>query len=1044
MSEALEIKKKTKSRSLAVTLAIAFVTLSVVTLLLASGLELYLNVRSEQALLTAEQRLVAQKAAGEVAGFIQERFGELESAVKLGGLINDSANTLDQTLNQLLGLEPSFRQLALLDAQGQLVGQASRLPQATGKAITNQLEPEVLAQTQQGERYIGPVGIDGETFEPLVIMAVPVFNVFGENQGTLVAEVNLKFMWDLVDNLQVGQEGAAYVVDQQGNLLAYGDVTRVIAGENLSNLAEVAEFVNRDDGDLEFEETSGEITTGIEGTDVLATYVSLGVPNWAVVAELPIEETYPAIIENIIIFAAITVVLAGLAAVAGVYLARQLASPVQHLTDTVGQISEGNLRLQAEPVGPTEIQQLAGAFNQMTGQLNELIDSLEERVKARTHRLETMANLGSQLTSIFDVDQLLNVVVNQIRDQFGYYYAQAYLLDTDTNSLKLAGATGVAGQSLLAQGHTISVGRGMVGKAAQSRSVVLSSNLSGIVAPELIGTEKIDSVYQRETDTEFRRQWYHNYLNRAFGNIEDLAADLTQSGRELKLAYLMYDVGEFSIPIKQGAQDAAHDLGIDLEFIALPHSTQPVQLLKAFDKFLDIGKDGLAVVPQFQSAWPPYLNRAARAGVPVVLANLTGPDISQYPWFGQDGYQGGFALAIEFKRYLQVAGYQTGEIVVGISGTRESGQVARYQGFREGLMGTDFTCSELFNSDTIDPVADKKRWTAFINAHPDLIAAVGLTAQGIPTLAKIKTETKADWLIAGFDLQTATLQAIKNRVAQLTVAQHPYLQGYLPILALVQYLQQGKRLSDWMVEGWLPNPLLPDTKSEVSVPIMLEGQIEGVLDVQSDKVNGLDESDIALLQSLANQVAISIRNVRQFNQVQDALTEAELLQEQYIERAWDRSRLERFSNAQAKVRLGDTSIPNTEEDEQLQSIAPVLTTPIQLRQMVIGQLELADANSRRAWSKEELALIEAVIDQVAQSAENLRLFEETRERAGREAVIREITDKLRAAPNIDSLLETAARELGSRIGVRHTVLELGVETTSSSDGNGNGDVSELL
>ncbi len=81
-----------------------------------------------------------------------------------------------------------------------------------------------------------------------------------------------------------------------------------------------------------------------------------------------------------------------------------------------------------------------------------------------------------------------------------------------------------------------------------------------------------------------------------------------------------------------------------------------------------------------------------------------------------------------------------------------------------------------------------------------------------------------------------------------------------------------------------------------------------------------------------------------------------------------------------------------------------------------------------------MAVIQAVADQVAQAAENLRLFEETRHRAGLEHTIREITDKLRAAPNLNRLLETAARELGQQLDVRHTILEMGIESGASQDG----------
>ena len=191
MSKTLETKRPTKSRSLTVTLAIAFVALSLITLLAASSLELYFNIRSQQEVVAGEQRLIAQDAANQVRSFIQTRFGEMESAAKFSGLINATPDAAEQTLKKLLGLELAFRQLALLNGQGETIARASRLSQAGGKELISQLEADTLAQIEQGGKYIGPVYIDNETFEPLTVMAVPVVDVFGDNQGTLVAEVNL-------------------------------------------------------------------------------------------------------------------------------------------------------------------------------------------------------------------------------------------------------------------------------------------------------------------------------------------------------------------------------------------------------------------------------------------------------------------------------------------------------------------------------------------------------------------------------------------------------------------------------------------------------------------------------------------------------------------------------------------------------------------------------------------------------------------------------------------------------------------------------------
>ena len=230
---------------------------------------------------------------------------------------------------------------------------------------------------------------------------------------------------------------------------------------------------------------------------------------------------------------------------------------------------------------------------------------------------------------------------------------------------------------------------------------------------------------------------------------------------------------------------------------------------------------------------------------------------------------------------------------------------------------------------------------------------------------------------------------------------------------------------------WLPNPLLPDTYSELAVPIVLEGNVVGVLDVQENEVAGLNEGDAAMLRLLANQVAVAIRNARHFETVQQALTKAQALQEQYLEQAWNRDRVSQYTTGRVDLRLdGAESTPVHDPDGQAE-IRPALTAPLRLQDKIIGHLKLEDSDPDRDWAEQELALVNAVLDQVAQTAENLRLFDETRERAGREATIREITDKLRAASNLKGLVQTASEELGDYLSATHIKLKLGVKTPAS-------------
>ncbi|RME98500.1 MAG: DUF3365 domain-containing protein [Chloroflexi bacterium] len=279
-------------------------------------------------------------------------------------------------------------------------------------------------------------------------------------------------------------------------------------------------------------------------------------------------------------------------------------------------------------------------------------------------------------------------------------------------------------------------------------------------------------------------------------------------------------------------------------------------------------------------------------------------------------------------------------------------------------------------------------------------------------------------------------------------------------------------------DDWLPNPQLPHTYSEIAVPVKYgeTGQVLGVLDVQQDKIAGLDEADASLLRSLAGQIAVAVNNARLFKEVEVALANAKSAQERYRVQSWDSAsfadKLGRYSftrpnthepDAELKTKIKEKAaeadaaalvspaalIPanNAEADElnEAEAVSAVVA-PIMLGSEKIGTFQLYRSAAEQqdgqpaAWTEKELAFIEAVLDQVAQTAENMRLFDETRERAAREQTIREITDKLRTSPNLDILLETAARELGSRLGVRHTVIELGIDASAKpANGRPNAD-----
>jgi len=353
-----------KFRSLTVTLAIAFVAMSLAIVLITTGLQGYSNYQNQQKTISYEQKLIAQGAADTVRNMVTDRMDTLLGTAYLSGLATSQPEQQKATLDKLLHFDPAFRQVILFNTSGEELARSSRVSHAESNQIPEPVRAEIFAQAIQGKTYIGPVSIDEKSGEPMMIMAVPVTDIFGDYKGALAAEVNLKFMWDLVGNLKIGEGGAAYVVDGQGNLIAYGDISRVLKGDNVLGLEDVRRFVS--DRDTVYD---AEVTQGIKGDAVIANYVSLGEPDWAVVVEMPVDEVYQEFNKGLYRTIVILLACLVLASIAGILLSRIITKPLIVLRDATREISKGNLDTRVDISSMNEIGELADSFNRMTADL---------------------------------------------------------------------------------------------------------------------------------------------------------------------------------------------------------------------------------------------------------------------------------------------------------------------------------------------------------------------------------------------------------------------------------------------------------------------------------------------------------------------------------------------------------------------------------------------------------------------------------------------------------------------------------------------------
>jgi GAF domain-containing protein len=206
------------------------------------------------------------------------------------------------------------------------------------------------------------------------------------------------------------------------------------------------------------------------------------------------------------------------------------------------------------------------------------------------------------------------------------------------------------------------------------------------------------------------------------------------------------------------------------------------------------------------------------------------------------------------------------------------------------------------------------------------------------------------------------------------------------------------------------NPDLPETHSELALPLKVSGEIIGALDFQSLEPNAFDEDDISLLTILADQVAISIQNALSLEQAQKALREAEIASNQVTNMVWKGY----IEIAQTKGYRYD-GIKSEALKDSSKSKSEGLQVPVQLRGQTIGRLKLRASDPSRQWTADEMAIIEATAERVALALDSARLLEDAQKRAAREAFLSEMGTKLGASFQLDSILRDTVEELGQTL-----------------------------
>src|SRR5580765_2789253 len=352
--------------------------------LITSGLiEIYFRYQESREELARLQKEIATGAAFKIEHFVQEIHNVLKGATKSRD-IAPKGLTVDFRfeLEKLLLIAPAVTEAIALNENGVIQAQASRLRTVLPDAKKDLSTAAPFKQAQRGKSYFGPVYFVRGS-EPYMTIAVPIERFAGDVIGVLQAEVNLKYIGDVVSSITIGKAGYAYAVSRSGELIAHPDISLVLQRRNVRQLAVVkAAFEGP-----EAAAAHAVIAPNIHGKEVLSSFALIRDFDWAVIVDRPVEEAYEALYASMLRTAALALIGLGMALFASYFLARRVIQPVRILREGVERIGTGDLGYRLNLKTGDEIEVLADEFNKMTSQLQESYANLEHKVEDRTREL---------------------------------------------------------------------------------------------------------------------------------------------------------------------------------------------------------------------------------------------------------------------------------------------------------------------------------------------------------------------------------------------------------------------------------------------------------------------------------------------------------------------------------------------------------------------------------------------------------------------------------------------------------------------------------
>ncbi len=353
--------------------------------LLTNGLlEIYFTYQESRAALGQIQREKANAAALRIEQFVREI--ERQMGWTTQPQVVAPAAALEQRKIEYIRLQRQvlpITEVAFIDGQGREQLRVSRLAMDVMAGGGDASQEPRFRETRGGRVWYGPVYFRKES-EPYMTLAIP--HGTSATAPVTAAEVNLKFIWDVVSQIKIGRLGQAYVVDRQGHLIAHPDIGLVLRKTDLSTQPQVqaARAAAASGGGGADDAT---VATDLAGRNTLVAHTVIAPLGWIVFVEQPLVEAFAPLRGAILRTGLLMLLGVFVSVVASLALARKISRPIQALQAGAARIGGGELAHRIDVRTKDELQELGEQFNRMAGALQESYATLEQKVEDRTREL---------------------------------------------------------------------------------------------------------------------------------------------------------------------------------------------------------------------------------------------------------------------------------------------------------------------------------------------------------------------------------------------------------------------------------------------------------------------------------------------------------------------------------------------------------------------------------------------------------------------------------------------------------------------------------